>query len=604
MQNIAHSKNHSLDEKYLINLAPQQVIKLADEIVNNNPPKEAADELERLVKVIPEQAQLWKILENLYLTNQATAKAQQASQQFNLITDFNQKLEQANARFNQGQIQAAEHQCRELLSLVPNEIRCLRLMAKISSAAGRPDVRLAILSHCVTERPLDCQLAIEYIDALIQTSQAAKALDYAQKQWLEHPDNIGLLAVTAKAEVKVGDYAQAQNSYQKLLALQPDNSLGMLRLGNLCKIQGKLQEALNYYHQALTINPQLGEAYWNLANTKTYRFSALEISKMRELASGNKLDQHNLSLINFALGKALEDQQHYAQSFSFYQTANQILAKGSSYTKNNKNAALKQHFNSTLFANRQVPKANENEAIFIVGLPRSGSTLVEQILASHSLIDGTMELTAMPQIVHSLDIGKNALPGQYPAAVEQLTQPQLEQLAQRYLDAVSPFRQGGKYFIDKLPANFQHIGLICLLFPKAKIIDVRRHPMACSWSIYSQFFASGVPYANDLKSIAEHYKNYIELMQHWHSVLPNNIMTVNYEDLIKQFKPTVEKLLDFCQVDFEESCLSYFTNTRPVATPSAEQVRQAPYLSSLERWRHFEAYLSPIRQVLGPNLVD
>jgi tetratricopeptide (TPR) repeat protein len=555
---------------------------------------ESIQHLNELTTAAPEQHELWKTLAGLFEQKGDLNKAKAALQQYDMIKAFNDNLYVVGRHIDSNKLALADQLCRQLLTQIPGEIRTLRLMAIIAKAAGRSDIAVAILSDCYNAKPGDSNIAFEYIKALNNDKQYQSALALINTYPPSSAEYLKLLSEKALAEIKTGSYSEAASSYQQLLDSHPNKALCLLRLGNVQKILGHTSDAISSFQQAITLEPSLGEAYWNLANTKTYKFSADEIAQMKTQLAQPVDNKQNIALLNFALGKALEDEALYAQSFDYYQQGN-ALCKARQTSKLGENIdAIKQLYGNDFFSKQTGSGHSSDEVIFIIGLPRSGSTLVEQILASHSLVDGTMELNKIPAIANDLSRAQNNAAGKPLLPLASMSKKELKVLAQSYLDFAAPLRQDGLYFIDKLPANFLHVGLIKVLFPKAKIIDVRRDPMACGWSIYKQFFAGGVSYAYDLQDIAEHYNHYTELMEHWHKVLPGQILTVNYESLINDFEATVGQIVKFCGLTMEPSCLNFHENKRPVATPSAEQVRQPIYKEAIDHWRHYESFLAPL----------
>jgi tetratricopeptide (TPR) repeat protein len=367
------------------------------------------------------------------------------------------------------------------------------------------------------------------------------------------------------------------------------------------KTVGQTDEAVDCFQQAIELEPMLGESYRNLANLKTYEFSPDEITSMQRLINTDEMQGLDKVLIQFALGKALEDAKQYAPSFKYYQSANRGYLKIRPVKYTNQNARLKSFFSAEYFSVKKEQGSDSDAPIFVVGLPRSGSTLVEQILSSHSLVDGTMEITEITSIARGLNDPNRPGNGKYPQSIANLTVSQVKGLARRYLDYVQPLRQQAPFFIDKLPANFHHIGLIKTLLPNAKIIDIRRNPMASGWSQYKHFFAEGFLFSYDLATIGQYYNDYLELMDHWQAVLPGQILTINYEDLVNDLPSSVDTLLAYCGLKFEEACLEFHLNKRAVATASSEQVRQPLYDKALEHWRNYEAFLLPLKHIVSKS---
>jgi tetratricopeptide (TPR) repeat protein len=387
-----------------------------------------------------------------------------------------------------------------------------------------------------------------------------------------------------------------------LLRETPQDPDLYLAIGDALKTTGKTAEAIDSYHYAIAARPGYGEAFWALANLKTYGFSDAELTAMRQgEASSNTtpVDRYHLC---FALGKALEDLGHFQESFDYYERGNALKRATLHYRPGAlEQVARRQTAVCTpeFFASRRQYGSSSNTPIFIVGLPRSGSTLVEQILGSHSQVDGTLELADIPRLVQELQANApTGRPG-YPELLASLSADACRQLGEKYLADTAAYRTGKARFTDKMPNNFRHLGLLHLILPNACIIDVRRDPMACGFSIFKQLFANGQRFAYSLEEIARYYRMYVELMAHWERVLPEKILRVQYEDLVSDLEPTVRRMLDFCGLGFESGCVEFHRSRRTVHTPSSEQVHQPLYKEGLDQWRNYERWLAPLRRALN-----
>jgi tetratricopeptide (TPR) repeat protein len=362
------------------------------------------------------------------------------------------------------------------------------------------------------------------------------------------------------------------------------------------------------YQRAYRAQPDYGDAYWSLANLKTYRFSESELAQMVEQEASLSIITENRFHLCFALGKAYEDLGDYARSFAYYDKGNALKRAESGYRSEIVEQELKAQkalFDGDFFEERS-GFGHANEApIFILGLPRAGSTLLEQILASHSLVDGTMELANIIGTANRLN-GQKRRTGTspYPKVLAQLSEAQTRQLGEQFIQETEHHRGDGIYFIDKMPNNFRHIPLIQLILPKAKIIDARRHPMACCFSGFKQLFAEGQEFTYGLDEIGRYYRAYVDVMAHWERELPGRILRVQHEDVVEDLESQVRRILDYCGLPFEQACLDFHETERAVRTPSAEQVRQPIYKSGMEQWQHFGAYLGPLEDALGPTLSD
>ena len=377
-------------------------------------------------------------------------------------------------------------------------------------------------------------------------------------------------------------------------------------MAHALKTLGRLPESIESYREAARVRRDYGDAYWSLANLKTYRFTDLELADMRLAEAAPEtapVDRYHLC---FALGKALEDRADYARSFDYYERGNSLkrteLDSNVGHVECN-TRLQKSVCTREFFAARQGAGCPDSAPIFIVGLPRSGSTLLEQILASHSQVEGTMELADIPRLVQKLQgRGQDPLRPRYPGVLAELSAGQFAEFGAKYVEDTKAYRGGRPFFIDKMPNNFRHIGLIHLILPNARIIDARREPMACCFGNFKQLFASGQEFTYSLDDIARYYGTYLELMDHWNAVLPGAVLRVDHESVVRDLESNVRRLLDFCGLPFETGCLEFHKNERSVRTASSEQVRRPIYTEGLDQWRRYEQWLAPLKQRLGPIL--
>jgi len=407
----------------------------------------------------------------------------------------------------------------------------------------------------------------------------------------------------ATACVGLGNHEEAVRAFRELLIDAPESSELHMSIGHALKTLGGQPEAIASYRAAAAARPSFGDAYWSLANLKTYRFTDEEIAQMRlqEASTATALaDRYHLC---FALGKALEDRADYEESFRYYERGNAFKKSSSRYDADALERGLRAQ--ATLctrefLASRQGCGCELRDPIFIVGLPRAGSTLIEQILASHSRVEGTMELADIPRLVLRLQgrEHRDSNP-RYPGVLADLSPAQLRQFGEKYLADTQVYRTGKPFFIDKMPNNFRHIGLIHLILPNARIIDARREPMACCFSNFKQLFASGQEFTYSLEDIARYYRIYVEIMQHWDTVLPGKILRVQHEEVVEDLEGNVRRILDFVGLDFEPACLEFYKTERSVRTASSEQVRRPIYKEGLDQWRNFEPWLGPLKEALG-----
>jgi tetratricopeptide (TPR) repeat protein len=437
---------------------------------------------------------------------------------------------------------------------------------------------------------------------LLHDHRLPPALLEVERLVAAEPGRLEYLNLKAEILARLGDFEAAAKCLEQVVAANPREGGAWSAYGNVLRTLGRRDECEAAYRKAIATNAKVGEAYWGLANLKTLRLSDADIADMRARPDTPRDPDDRISLL-FALGKALEDNGKTEEAFAAYSEANR--AKRARYPHNRAERAeeikrARAVFTPAFFAERSGFGRPEGDPIFVIGMPRSGSTLVEQILASHSQVEGTMELVELIDIAKRL--GRD---GGYPEKLRGMTADAINALGEEYLERAAIFRRtAAPFFIDKMPNNFAHAGLIHLMLPNARIVDVRRHPMACCFSIFKQHWATGQTFAYDLEDIGDFYRGYVELMTHFDAVLPGRIHRVIYEELVANPEAETRRLLESCGLPFEEACLRFYENKRAVRTPSSEQVRQPIFSSGLESWRPYEAWLGPLKDALGPVLAS
>jgi tetratricopeptide (TPR) repeat protein len=499
----------------------------------------------------------------------------------------------------------AERLVRNALKKDADEPNALRMLAEIGLQVGQLDDAIYLLERCLDVAP-DFALARQnYALALARRQRFDEALEQVDRLRSADPDNAHYRLLQGTFMVQKGDHEEALQLFREFLREYPDQSGAHMNFGHTLKSVGRLDEAIAEYRKAIELRPQTGEAYWSLANLKTFRFSDGDIDAMRSEVDpdGDPDDQSHLL---FALGKALEDREQFDESFRFYSQGNAVRGQRHRYqAKINVYDTVRQikTLNAGFFSERRGWGHSAPDPIFIVGLPRAGSTLLEQILASHSQVDGTTELPDVIAISRRLGKKSPSNPASdYPEVLENLSAEAVAALGRGYLESTRIQRRGAPYFIDKMPNNFKHIGLIHLMLPRARIIDARRHPMACGFSCFKQLFAHGQRFTYDLTDLGHYYRDYVKLMDHWDTVLPGRVLRVHYEDMVADTERQIRRLLDYCGLPFEEQCLRFYETRRAIRTPSSEQVRRPVYREGLDQWRNYEQHLGPLVKALGPLL--
>ena len=525
-----------------------------------------------------------------------------ATQNVLYLKNLPPELKSVSSFIYEGKYKKADHLCRDFLKNHPHHIEAMRLLAKIGKELHVYDDSEFLLESCLMFDKDNFDVALDYIDVLIKRQKYAKALEEAEKLYTKDKDNLRFMIAYAVTLQQTNKQEEALELYNKILNIDKKNPEILVSKGHLQKTFGDLKGSIYSYKKSYKIDQYYGDAYWSLANLKTYEFNDEEIMQLEKMTQDEFINDNEKIYMSFALGKAFEDRGEYDKSFTNYQNGNSLKKEFTKFDsklfdeecKNQKEVCTRDLFDS---------KANwgleTKEPIFVLGLPRVGSTLIEQILASHSMVEATHELPNILALSHKLNLRKvQEKTSRYPEILLSLSAPQLKMIGEQYIKDAEIFRTNKPFFIDKMPNNFRHIGLIKLILPNAKIIDIRRNSMSACFSCYKQLFAEGQEFTYDFGDLAGYYNNYVELMEHWNQVLPNQILSIKYEDLVNDFENSVNKILNYCNLDFEDECLSFYKNKRSVRTPSSEQVRQPIYRKGLDYWKNYDAYLGDLKRDL------
>ena len=570
-------------------------------------PSRAIDAFVRGVTLNPALTTSWTMLERLYRMMAEPDNAAKATEQLSLLKQLPLEIVRAGSLFSDGELSASESILRAYLKNAGEHAEALRLLARIEHQRGMLVEEERLIEAALELSPNYGAAQADYVRVLIDRQKYPKAQEEISALLKLEPGNRDYLSLYAAACVGLGQHEAAIVTYGKLLAGSTGSAELHVALGHSLQSVGRQKEAIESYHTAAELRPSFGDAYWSLANLKTYRFSESEIAHMRieEAApAAYPVDRYHLC---FALGKAYEDRGEYAESWQFYERGNHFKRAESRYDPEIIEAnTCKQIEVCTpeFFAARSGVGAPNPDPIFIVGLPRSGSTLVEQILASHSRVEGTQELYDIQRILLDLQGARSGLDGpRYPGVLADLAPEDFCRLGELYITDTRAYRKNKPFFIDKMPNNFRHIGLIHLMLPNAKIIDVRREPMACCFSNLKQLFAAGQEFTYIIEDIARYYRNYLDLMRHWDEVLPGKVLRVWYEDVVEDLEGSVSRLLEFCGLEFEPACVQFYKAERSVRTASSEQVRQPIFREGISQWQNYEPWLGPLKDRLGDALI-
>jgi tetratricopeptide (TPR) repeat protein len=564
---------------------------------------DAVPYLQRATQIDPKLEKAWFTLgKALVLLGRGTEADQAFEKSFELSPE-RRMMAHAAEHQKEGRLEEAERLYRRVLRHNPRNVDAMRLLALIDIGAGREAEAESLLQQAIAAAP-DFLAALldlgrlrkdqdRFGDAL-QCFDRALALDAANAQ--THFLRAATLAPAALTN-------EAIEAYQRCLKLRPGHMGAMIGLGHMYKAVGRYEDAVASYDACIRQHPELGEPYWSLANLKTYRFDDDQIAEMERRATAGGLAAQSEVNFLYALGKAYEDRKNYERAWHFYHAGATKQRGEVAYDPvqtETMNDRLIRAFPAELFATHRGAGNPDRAPIFIVGLPRSGSTLLEQILASHGQVEGTSELPYVGRIAMWLN-RKRAQGVHYPESVRDLRTQDFAALGSQYLEYSRLHRRAGsRHFIDKMPNNFPNVGLITLMLPNAKIIDARRHPLDACVSCYRQLFAKGQNFTYDLLEIGEYYLQYQRMMDHWADVLPGKVLTVQYEEVVTDFEPQVRRLLEFCGLEWDEACLRFYESERTVRTPSAEQVRQPIYDRSIGQWRRYEPWLGELLTTLEP----
>ncbi len=501
----------------------------------------------------------------------------------------------------------AEAELRAYLTARPNDVAALQLMGETLGQLNRYADAEVVLSHVLKLEATFDGARFTLAGVLFQQQKAAEALPHLRHLLARDGPNPAYRNLLAACLSLVGDLEEVDRLYRELLADYPDQPRIWLNHGHALRTVGRFDAAVLAYRRCIALAPGLGDAYWGLANLKLAAFSDAEVAAIGEQLARPDLPKSDRLQLHYALGKALEDRRDHAASFEHYSAGAALQRQQVRYSADKTTEEMRKAcavFTPGFFAARAGAGSAASDPIFVIGLPRSGSTLIEQILASHPSVEGTMELPDIGLIAQSLGhVGANKA-GEPPLdALARLDPAQFARLGGRYLDATRVHRKLGRSrFIDKMPNNFQHVGLIHLILPRARIIDVRRHPLGAGFSVFKQHFAQGQSFSYDLTDLGRYYRDYVELMAHFDAVLPGRVHRVIYEDVVEDTEAAVRRLLDHCGLAFDPACLRFYDNDRAVKTVSSEQVRRPIFRNGLDQWRRYEPWLGPLKEALGPVL--
>ena len=559
---------------------------------------EARRAMEQAVLLNPNMTAVWRDLYEVRAAEGDDVAAAEAYRQAMGNKELDPLLHKALELVGQGRLGVAEGICREYLKRRPHDVDAIRLLAEVGISIGSIGEAILLLERCLELAPEFHVARSNYVTALSRHQRFDEALAENQKLRQAQPNNLAHQVQFATTLSMAGRFEPAHGEFFKVLEQAPDNERILTSYGHSLRYGGKGEEAISIYLRAIEAEPSAGEAYWSLANLKTFRFDDTQLTSMQsQLAAMTQPSEDKIHLA-FAVGKALEDREAYDLSFAAYADGNAIKRQKSGYDADKTSTRVDRliaRCGADLWDGVGHPS---DEPIFIIGLPRAGSTLLEQILASHSRVEATAELPFVGRIIGEIVAERDRGDEPYPRMLNELTGDERVALGQQYLDLAAGYRTGKARFIDKLPNNWEHVALIKTILPNATIIDARRQPMAACFANFKQLFARGQEFTYSLEDIGRYYADYLCLMSHWHDIFPGGLLTVQYEDVVDDFDMQVRQLLSHAKLDFQEACLRYYENDRAVRTASSEQVRQPIYRDALQLWERYKAHLAPLESIL------
>jgi tetratricopeptide (TPR) repeat protein len=560
--------------------------------------------LRRATELKPDMAESWTALADVLRLAGDEAGADRAYLASVRASTNDPLLMRAGAALAEGRLEIAEPLLRDRLKQQPTDIAAIRMLAELAGRLGRNADAEHLLRRAVDLAPGFAPARFNLALVLHRLRKAEESLAALEHLLSADPNNPGYHNLLGAVLSRIGDHDRAIAAFEAALGRRPGDAAMWMNYGHALKTVGRQADSIAAYRRSIAVRAGLGEAWWSLANLKTVRFSDAEIASMERALEDAAIGADDRFHLHFALGKALEDAQAWEGSFRHYAEGNRLRRAQIDYSADETSDQVTRSralFSAPFFAARAGQGAAAADPIFVLGMPRSGSTLVEQILASHSQVEGTRELPDIGALAHRLSgRTRRADPSAYPEALADLSADALRALGEEYLEATRIHRHTDKpFFIDKMPNNWAHLGLIHLILPNATIIDTRRHPLGCGFSNFKQHFARGQSFCYALDEMGRYYADYVAAMAHIDTVLPGRIHRVFHETMVEDTEAEVRRLLAACGLPFEPACLRFWENERAVQTASSEQVRRPIFREGLDHWRHYEAWLGPLKDALA-----
>jgi len=562
----------------------------------------AAAALRRAVELNDALAESWRTLIGIAQAAGQRPELERAAAALGKLQSLPPDLREGSSRLSEGDLDGAETLLRGYLGRHGPHLDGMRLLAQLCVDRKSYDDAELLLEAVLDRNPEYNEARYELGIVFTLRRRFYPALLQAQALMALKPGDRNTRLLYASACDGLGKFEEALRVYRELLAESPGDSELEFKVALGLRNQGSSREAIEAFRHTMRLEGCAGSSYAALADMKTYRFSDEEVLDMQRIAADPAAASQHLA-VNFALGKALGDRREYEESFRHYARGNALRRAQGGYNRTAAERTVEVReklFTPAFFAARRGAGCPRADPIFIVGMPRAGSTLLEQILASHSQVDGTLELPEIPRLVKQFRPRRPEEADRFASVLSDLSASELRRLGEIYLEETQVYRQRAPFFIDKMPSNFTDVGFIHLILPNAKIIDARRDPMACCLSNFQQLFGNGQEFSYDLADVGHYYRNYVRVMDHWDRVLPGKVLRVWHADTVNDFEGTVRRVLAHCGLPFEPACLEFYKTERAVRTVSSEQVRQPINREGIDRWRHYEPWLGPLKEALGP----
>ena len=583
---------------------PQAHEELGNALLAQNNPDKAIESFRKAIELNPENPSSLIKLGKIYSALGRKEEAEESYKAALALDPIQEQLATATQLFARGEVEEAEKLCREVLKKKPDDVNGLVLLASIASKMEQKEDAIVLLERAVELKPKFARAWADLAESYSEIEDYGKALDAVQRVIQLQPDLPFGFMIRGSILGKMHDHEGAIKSYGDALKIEPDHMGSNMGLGNVLKTVGRYEESVAAYKKCVEIQPIFAEAYWSLANLKTYTFDESEMKAMEEHVKNDQMPINNKAFFHIALANAKEKQKDYEEAWVNFETGNDLRRQEEVYDSVQTQVThdqLIEVFNEELIESIKDKGCPSEAPILIVGLPRSGSTLIEQILASHSLVEGTKELPDLSLLARKLT--KSRPQGiKYPDAVKDMSDQELVEYGEDYLTTTKRYRTDKPHFIDKMPNNFANIGFLKMILPNAKVINAQRNPLDSCISSYKQLFYKGQSWSYDLFEIAEYYLEYQRMMDHWHKLFPGEILDLKYENIINNQKDATENLLKYCGLEWEEQCLKFYETERSINTASSEQVRQPIYKGAMNAWKNYENHIGPLIETLEPVL--